>query len=318
MPRKPAATGSQPGRRAFSLIELLVSIAILSVLMALLLPAAQAVREASRRTTCKNNLRQLALGMQMYVDAHGKLPPGHLGPKNERDHTPDRDQWLGHIGFILPYIEQRNFIKTVPNLNWRLDQHTPPWFSDATAWDLVSNHRVPTLQCPSFVRNPAVETTIVGIHGQAVRFDERPTAHGITNYLGCSGYPDLPGDVPLPSEAPGLFYSRSEVRIADIIDGTSQTILLGEVAGDNPLDRPEKITSVHSMMCGAASATKIGGLEDYDRGPVYAQTFRSFHPNIVHVAFADASVRSLSTDIDYKVFLSLCSRHGREVIDGGF
>src|SRR5262245_24967297 len=103
-----ATLGSRP-RNGFTLIELLVVIAIIAVLIGLLIPAVQKVREAASRITCANNLKQLGLACHNYDSAHGRLPPGYLGPiPNERylDPNSDRIQNVGLLVYLLPYVEQ--------------------------------------------------------------------------------------------------------------------------------------------------------------------------------------------------------------------
>jgi len=95
-------------RRAFTLVELLVVIAIIGVLVALLLPAVQAAREAARRTQCSNHLKQIALGSQMHIDAHGHLPTCGWGWVGDPDRGFGRDQPGGWCFNLLPFMEQRN------------------------------------------------------------------------------------------------------------------------------------------------------------------------------------------------------------------
>lgn len=89
-------------RRGFTLVELLVVITIISVMVALLLPAIQQAREAARRTQCKNNLKQLGLGMHNYHDVHTMFPPGWI-PKHAEDNS-GADSWAWSV-FLLPYLD---------------------------------------------------------------------------------------------------------------------------------------------------------------------------------------------------------------------
>ena len=105
-------------RRAFTLVELLVVIAIIGILIAMLLPAVQAVREAARRTQCLNNIKQVALACHTYESAHGNFPPGMLEEAIQSG-TPGEDpQRLGVLCFLLPFMELNNVADLVePTLN---------------------------------------------------------------------------------------------------------------------------------------------------------------------------------------------------------
>src|SRR5262245_66510976 len=106
-------------RSGFTLIELLVVIAIIAVLIGLLLPAVQKVREAANRMSCQNNLKQIGLAAQNYQSTYGTLPPAILGdqPQGTNLMNPPRAQFVGVLGFLLPYIEQENVYKQM-NVNW--------------------------------------------------------------------------------------------------------------------------------------------------------------------------------------------------------
>ncbi|MHB8969149.1 MAG: DUF1559 domain-containing protein [Pirellulaceae bacterium] len=178
-------------RRAFTLVELLVTIAIIGILVALLLPAVQAAREAARRASCKNNLRQIGLGLQNYESALGVLPPGVLGSSGGSSQSQPLHTWET---LILNYVEQDNLQQ---NYDFRVRFDHP---QNASA---VLN-RVPLYICPS------MDNEIVS------------NRYGPSHYAGNGGT--------RPGQNDGLLYPLSRVRFAHITDGTSNTIAAGELA----------------------------------------------------------------------------------------
>jgi prepilin-type N-terminal cleavage/methylation domain-containing protein/prepilin-type processing-associated H-X9-DG protein len=190
----------------FTLIELLVVIAIIAVLVALLLPAVQQAREAARRTQCKNNLKQLALALYNYHDANnlfplqtiwGYLPPGQttITSGNQRCGT--------FLLSILPQLEQQPLFNQT---NFSL----PIYGQIASNGKTIAGSRVPSLHCPS-------EALLTGGY---LGFEN-------TNYVGNGGpYWNVPAWNQDPYS--GVFSEFQNCSIADIKDGTSQTIMLGE------------------------------------------------------------------------------------------
>ncbi len=194
---------ARPARplHAFTLVELLVVIAIIGILIALLLPAVQAARESSRRTMCLNHLRQLGLATLMFHDNRGHFPPGR-GTPNPRV--------FSALAHVLPFVEQ-------DGLYHRLDLESAPLNlvilgvpysgakNAAAAVDVV-----PVLLCAS---DPA-----------GGRVSGSP--YGGTNYVACVGSGTVLGGTLV--DADGVFYRGSNVRVADVDDGTSQTIAFSE------------------------------------------------------------------------------------------
>ncbi|MGL4420053.1 MAG: DUF1559 domain-containing protein, partial [Gemmataceae bacterium] len=182
-------------RRGFSLIELLVVIAILSILVGLLLPAVQKVREAAAAMKCRNNLRQLNLGLHSYHDSFLAFPAARK-PQSSGDLS-FRLSWITRI---LSYIDQDplNTLKLA-----ELKIGTDPSSPRHSGYSMV----LPVLQCPSDPNS-----------GRTHNYLDQPYA--FTNYLGCVGTNSRTKD--------GLIYFNSAVRIVQIKDGSSNTLLMGE------------------------------------------------------------------------------------------
>jgi prepilin-type N-terminal cleavage/methylation domain-containing protein/prepilin-type processing-associated H-X9-DG protein len=201
---------SRGGRAAFTLIELLVVIAIVGVLMGLLLPAVQKVRESAARAQCVNNLHQIALALHDYHDAQQSLPPGYFAALPYVDGATDTAPGWGWAAFVLPYLEQGplfgqlNFTQPIPN---------------SPAIQAV----VKLYLCPSDQYPPGAFPVHDG-------FGNTLCLAGPTSYAACCG--SDASDTTAPTGL-GVFYRNSRIRLTDITDGTSQTILVGERAWAN-------------------------------------------------------------------------------------
>jgi prepilin-type N-terminal cleavage/methylation domain-containing protein/prepilin-type processing-associated H-X9-DG protein len=224
------ATGRQTKKSGFTLVELLVVIAIIGLLIGLLLPAVQAAREAARRSSCANNLRQLALAAQNYHDAFGHFPVGR-----NNDTT---DQW-GHFSHLLPYLEQDAIYKKID-----FSQSTQQYTVTGTGANTVVSGNVVAFTYPvSIFRDPSDvdrlldKLTDQNAYPQAQHNNYRGNSGNLTgatssvNVLNALGVST--GATSLVENNNGIFVTNKTVKIGDIIDGTSNTALFTEaVIGD--------------------------------------------------------------------------------------
>jgi prepilin-type N-terminal cleavage/methylation domain-containing protein/prepilin-type processing-associated H-X9-DG protein len=176
--------------RAFTLVELLVVIAIIGILVALLLPAVQAVREAARRMSCMNNLTQIIIATHNYEMAHGFYPPGTIEKKGPIANLP-QGYHHGWAVKLLPYIEQKN---TYANIDLSLGVYHP---KNAP----VRMNPIRVFHCPS-----------------------DPVMGSVSNYAGVHHDAEAPIDV----TNNGVFFLNSRISYDDVSDGSSNTIFFGE------------------------------------------------------------------------------------------
>ncbi|TWU28052.1 DUF1559 domain-containing protein [Bythopirellula polymerisocia] len=266
--------------KAFTLVELLVVIAIIGVLVALLLPAVQAAREAARRTSCLNNISQLALATHNYEFGVEHLPAGVINPTGPIRSEPD-GQHVSWIVQILPYMEMRTAYEL-------FDMKAGAYAPVNAPIRAVS---VSLLMCPSFPGNEKNEDETV--------------AFG--TYAGCHDG----SETPINSDNNGVLFLNSNIRYSDILDGSSQTLLLGEMW---PFE--SSLGWVSGTRATLRNTSKIGKLTWGQRkdqqadppGPLEVGGFDSAHPGIVNTALADGSCRALNVDTDAKVLEQLGNR----------
>jgi prepilin-type N-terminal cleavage/methylation domain-containing protein/prepilin-type processing-associated H-X9-DG protein len=222
----------RPARRGFTLVELLVVIAIIGVLISLLLPAIQRVREAGNRVQCLNNLKQLGLSLHNYHGANDCFPPGMVSS----DTVISNADGTGFT-YLLPYLEQDN--------THRLYQFDRPWFDPVNQTAVGIEIRL--FFCPSNRRQGYIDLAPIAAQWSTWL----PPRAAACDYAFCKGANGaLHIDwTRVPLEVRGVFNvrpldePRSGVRIADISDGTSATLAMGDAAGGTPIYRARSLTN---------------------------------------------------------------------------
>jgi prepilin-type N-terminal cleavage/methylation domain-containing protein len=337
----------RPG--GFSLVELLVVIAVIGILVALLLPAVQAAREASRRTKCANNLKQIALATLGFEDSYRCLPPGQLGPVPHGDQQnfktqASNHQALGPMAYLLSHMEQ-----TAAGAKIEIDRSVDlvkPWWGTNARTIEAAQTRVPSLACPStqLYQNRRYIAWTTGLYQAGLdatiwdttlpSFATNASASMImklerTNYMGSAGYLGNVKGLSFTSKSAadlgtsqgtstldyeGIFSTRSKTRMANISDGASHTLLFGEAIG-GLVDRKYQV-GFSWMGCGILPT--FNGLIDKNTNKPGREWFHfsSEHPSIVQFAVADGSVRQLPVQIEYRTYIQLSAMHDGQVMSG--
>jgi prepilin-type N-terminal cleavage/methylation domain-containing protein/prepilin-type processing-associated H-X9-DG protein len=309
--------GKPDPRRGFTLIELLVVIAIIAILIGLLLPAIQKVRQAAARIQCQSNLKQLALAALNYEGVNNRFPPavnlsndnitGQVtGPPSVSGYwapPPDPGKWYSLPMALFPYFEQDNLRKNL------VDNVVNPHSANYNGPDSVGAQVVAILICPSdgAMPRPAVLT-----YGNLY--------FGLSSYGGCAGSGATTADGRAASKD-GMFFINSSVRVKDVTDGMSNTLLFGERS------RLNLATSDSAQAPGGWAWVNLYAQEDHtmNASPVVMEGIASHDVNafgsqhsggeIVNFAFGDGSVKGLARGMDRRTFLLLCIRNDGMVID---
>lgn len=292
-------------RRGFTLVELLVVMAVIGVLVALILPAVQNARESARRVQCRTNLKQFGLALQNYHGDALRFPPGYVSTYDASG--TDRGPGWGWGAMILPQLEQANLHGTI---NFNRPIEAPENSAPRTA-------SLPTTLCPSDPVRPV---------WPAVTRDSVANPTATICQVASSSYVAVFGISEPGIDGEGVFYRNSSVAIKDISDGTSTTFLVGErshwtceatwvgsVTGARifpPSGSPALPFIQH------ASGMILGHtVEGTPNSPgIECNNFSSRHAGGAHFVFADGHVQFISVNTDLSVFQALSTRAGGEVI----
>ncbi len=308
-------------RRAFTLVELLVVIAIIGILIGLLLPAVQMVRESARRIKCANQVKQQSLAMMNFESAFQYFPPGYSHPA--------QTMWSG---FLLPYIEQGPLYDTVDvEQGWTSFTGAPPGNIEALGVFLE------IFQCPSSILEKSQFDPLTD--SQRVPCSYLACASGLNNresgdkpWCGMPAFEDLP-------KSDGIFFMNSNTPLAAVIDGLSNTVLVGESLPDQDLfdvDYTGNIQKVDHWYIGSrelGTYTEIGSFNSADVSECLGSTacpinsikvpespmndkelsYGSQHIQGVNMGFADGSVHFVVETIDLEIWSAVGSINGGEV-----
>ena len=292
-------------RRGFTLVELLVVIAIIGVMVGLLLPAVQAAREAARRMSCTNNLKQIGLAMHNYHDTYNRFPAAHAACCFGTWVVP-----------VMPYVELGNVADLYQN--WGGTDATGPRYGAAPNTTNVTDNRYPVFTCPSDLENrPIGQMTN---HNYAVNFGNT----GAAQQANLNGV--VFGDAPFVQDV------NKRIGMRNLVDGTSNTLLVSEVrqgqksdlrgflwwgdaskfttylAINSPL--PDRIYTlsycnpVPGMPCDISTA---------DNPAMFAS--RSLHPGGVNSLLGDGSVRFFSETMNLQIWRGLSTSNAGEVLE---
>jgi prepilin-type N-terminal cleavage/methylation domain-containing protein/prepilin-type processing-associated H-X9-DG protein len=308
-PKSSVLQGRRPRHGGFTLVELLVVIAIIGILIALLLPAIQSAREAARRSSCTNNLKQIGIALQNYHNSHGTFPAGYIS--NVDSAANDTGPGWGWAALILPYNEEKPL-------------------SDSIRWEEsieASTNATPRMAslkiylCPSDDTLPswtAMQHDASGNPGEPV------SDVASANYVGVFGVSE-PG-----VDGEGIFFRNSKVSFREITDGTSQTLIVGErsfrwgpatwVGAVTKASLYPAPDSPSARIVDNASGMTLGHTSE---GPpnasgIECNNFSSAHSDGANMLFADGHVQFIPTTIDRLVFRYLSTRAGGESITGDY
>jgi prepilin-type N-terminal cleavage/methylation domain-containing protein/prepilin-type processing-associated H-X9-DG protein len=285
------ATRRAPKRPGFSMLEVMMVIFIISVLLSIVLPALLAGRDSAQRVSCLNNLRQMSLALGNYESQYQVLPPGVVNPTGPIHNRPDNlhISWLIQL---MPYMEQMRLAES-------FDPALPVYAFENNTVRVVSPR---TLVCPSDISAT------------------RKLPYAVTTYAACHHDVEAPIDV----DNHGVFYLNSSISHADLIDGSSNTIFIGEKLSDSrdlgwlSGTRATLRNTGTPLNAGLAAILAQKPIpDDDDPDDLRVGGFGSFHKGGANFIFGDGSVRFISETIAPSVYRFLGHRADGEMLEEG-
>lgn len=297
------------GRRAFTLIELLVVIAVIAILIAILMPAVQAAREAARRTQCRNNLKQIGLGLQNYLDRYNVWPPAYASSVDVNGN--DTGMGWGWGSFLLADLEQSQLQGQIHYFQQINDPYNVQYATKSLS----------AYTCPSDVY---IETFTISVDPNGNPLPS-PVTVARGNYVGVNGNNGVTGN---QATNDGAFLEDHSFKPRDVTDGLTQTFFISErchnmsdttwtgaVTNCGTVDHRDP--SVAAIEGNAALVLGHCGPHPPNNPEVTdADALASMHPIGVNFLFGDGSVQYVNSFIDLSVYDALATRAGAD--EGSF